>query len=385
MIELRTGLPGACKTLSTVEALSKLLERFDAHPDEARPVFVHNIRDLALPHAALPLLEVTHDTPGYESLQRGLVRRVPDWDAIPDGSLVIVDEAQDLFPPRSSQSQALPYIAWLNTHRHHGVDLWVNTQHPKLIDFSLRALVGKHQHFRRLFGRQVSAVYEWDGCSDNLGGMKDAVMSKYFFPKKAFQWYKSAEVHTKQTFRLPRWLLIPVAGVALGVYAVPHAYTVLTGTMHGKGAALSAATAAQGGKGGAIAPTASASASHVVASVPPVAPASVPVALAKPRIVGCIIMGPRCECFGEDGLRVDVEPAACEDGSHRVGGLVPVDLGRGGSMNAPLAHGDVSRGTRETSVITQGSPGPAPSASLAPAPPIVRGPESNAQPRPTAS
>ena len=57
MISLRTGTPGACKTLSAVEALSKMLARFEAHPEEARPVFVHGVKDLALPHAPVPVTE----------------------------------------------------------------------------------------------------------------------------------------------------------------------------------------------------------------------------------------------------------------------------------------------------------------------------------------
>jgi zona occludens toxin len=221
MLELRTGVPGAGKTLSAVERLAKLQARWDSHPDEARPVFVSGIPDLALPHSEMPLKSVQIRKAGSPSL-------VPDWDEMPDGSLVIIDEAQGVFPPRSSASEAPAHVAWLNTHRHRGFDIWLTTQHPKLIDASVRALIGKHQHYRRLFGGMRCAVYEWDCCSDSLSGLKTAVISYWSYPRKAFKWYKSAEIHTKQNFKLPRWLLIPVLGFVLALFFFPRAYAVIT-------------------------------------------------------------------------------------------------------------------------------------------------------------
>jgi zona occludens toxin len=221
MIELRTGVPGAGKTLSAVERLAKLQARWDSHPDEARPVFVSGIPDLALPHSEMPLKSVQIRKAGTPSL-------VPDWDEMPDGSLVIIDEAQGVFPPRSSASEAPAHVAWLNTHRHRGFDIWLTTQHPKLIDASVRALIGKHQHYRRLFGGMRCAVYEWDCCSDSLSGLKTAVISYWSYPRKAFKWYKSAEIHTKQNFKLPRWILIPVLGFVLMLFFFPRAYGVIT-------------------------------------------------------------------------------------------------------------------------------------------------------------
>lgn len=317
MIDLRTGIPGSGKTLSMVEALNKLLLRWEKHPEEARAIFVHNIKNLALPHAVLPLT----DAPG----KGGQVQIIPDWEALPDGSLVIIDECQDLFPPRSSQTAAPAHIAWFNTHRHKGFDVWITTQHPKLIDFSVRALVGKHMHFRRLFGGQRSAVYEWDGCSDNLSGMKDAVMSYYGFPKKAFQFYKSAEVHTKQNFKLPRWLIIPVIGVLLSFYAVPRAYSVLAGSVSGQGL-KSSATKEQAKPGGAaIAATGPGVSAQSRPAPPPASPPGNPMqsaaAPAQTLLAGCIAMRNRCECFDAQLLRVEVPLEVCKESSHRVGTL----------------------------------------------------------------
>ena len=269
MIELRTGVPGAGKTLSMVSKLAALFKRWETHPEEARPVFIHNIKGLKFPVSAMPLVQ-------YQRKSSEPVRWVPDWAAMPDGSLVLIDECQGnhepnkdgqielLFPPRSSSSEAPPHVSWLNTHRHHGIDIWLTTQNPKLIDITVRALVGKHQHYRRLFGGNRAMIYEWDACSDNLSGMKTAVIAYFSFPKKSYEWYKSAEIHTKQSFRLPRWLLIPVIGLVLGALFIPKAYTVLSNGMSGKGLSKSSSPVleskapvslpATAAKGGAVAP-----------------------------------------------------------------------------------------------------------------------------------
>lgn len=228
MIELRTGVPGSGKTLSMVQQLSKLFKRWETHPEEARPVFVSGIPDLVFPVAEMPLTSVQINKAGSPSL-------VPDWESMPSGSLVIIDECQGCFPPRSSATVTPAHVAWLNTHRHNAFDIWLTTQNPKLIDASVRSLVGKHQHYRRLFGGQRAAVYEWDACSDNLSGMKQAVISYWAYPKKVFSWYKSAESHTKQSFKLPRWLLIPVVGVVLGFFFIPRAFSVVANGVSGKG------------------------------------------------------------------------------------------------------------------------------------------------------
>lgn len=312
MIELRSGVPGSGKTLSMVQALSNLLESWNKNPEEGRPIFVHGISDLALSHSPLPLI-----TPSGASIHRMVA--VPDWDSMPDGSLVIVDECQSLFPPRSSQTSAPAHVAWLNTHRHRGFDIWLTTQHPKLIDFSVRALVGKHLHFRRLFGSSRAACYEWDGCSDNLAGMKDSVMTFFKFPKDAFKFYKSAEIHTKQSFRLPRWLLIPLAGVVLGAFMIPQAYKVLSGAFTGKGVSQSQKTFSVSG----MAPSPAATqTSKSISSVPvgaAVADVSlsvgVPVSVAASVVFsGCIMSKDSCGCFDSVGKVVEKSSDFC-DGS----------------------------------------------------------------------
>ena len=283
MIDLNTGIPGSGKTLSMVQRLAKLFARWESNPEEARPIFVLGIPELALPHSPLPLKSVVVGKAASPSL-------VPDWEEMPDGSLVIIDEAQGIFPPRSSASTAPAHVAWLNTHRHRGFDLWITTQHPKLIDGSVRALVGRHQHFRRMFGMSRSVIYEWDACSDNLGGMSNAVKTYWGFPSSAFKWYKSAEIHTKQKFKLPLWLLILPIGILMAVYFFPRAYTALSGAISGRGLDSSSTPPKEGGgQGGALAST-----------------------KAGPPVVGYVRQDTKCYGFRQDGSYVD-EPEQCRE------------------------------------------------------------------------
>lgn len=306
--------------MSAVEALSKMIARFEKHPDEARPIFVHGVKDLALPHSPVPLIE------WKESANKPAVT-VPDWSAMPDGSFVLVDEAQTFFPPRPSASTPPPHIAWLNTHRHRGFDIEVITQHPKLIDGSMRALVGKHQHFRRLWGRKFAVCYEWDACSDNLAGLKNATKTSYPFPKRAFEWYKSAETHTKQKFKLPSFVFIPLIGLAIGVFAIPRAFSVMQNGITGKGVGVPIDKAVM-----AAVPSASSPASVVA---PAIAGASAPTqslldkavaVVSPPAIRGCMLMAGRCSCVNEKGLIAAVEPQVCVESSTKLGGLIPYDV-----------------------------------------------------------
>lgn len=308
-ITIRTGVPGHGKTLHMVQSLANFIARWDKHPEEGRPVFVRGIPDLALPYAEMPGRMVPQSN--------GIDQFIPDWDAMPDGSLCLFDEAQGTFPPRSSQSIAPKHVAFLNVHRHRGFDIEVTTQHPKLIDHSLRALCGKHLHFRRLFGRSKAIIYEWDSCSDGLTGMKNAVTSIWFYPKKVFGWYKSAEIHTKQKFKLPWWVWIPVISLAMGSYFVPRAYAVLSNGMQGKGVSTQ------------IVETKDKPMSSPAAS-PPSAPASSSPAQSaivevRPEYVGCVASETKCSCMTSAGINV-LEPPMCRESAAGFGYLIKVAM-----------------------------------------------------------
>ena len=193
MIEQITGLPGSGKTLITLTRVKELSEK------ENRQVYYNGITDLKLP---------------WIELDKG-----EDWHKVPPGSIVVIDEAQRVFRPRGTGAQVPDHVAKLETHRHNGIDLFLITQHPMLLDTNVRRLVGRHVHTVRAFGAKFATLHEWPQVKENCDKTRaDSIEHKWFYPVKAFDWYKSAEVHTHKR-RIPMrffvLLLIPFVLAAL--------------------------------------------------------------------------------------------------------------------------------------------------------------------------
>lgn len=194
MITLTTGTPGAGKTLSTLYYVEQQRQK------EGREVFYSGIKDLRLPWIEL-------EDPAK-------------WFEVPSGAIVVIDECQRLFRPRSTGSQVPEYVSRLETHRHAGVDLYLITQHPMLVDTNVRRLVGCHRHVVRSWGMQRATLHEWGSVKvDCDRNRSDSVRHELSYPKEVFDWYQSAEVHTVKR-RIPArvWMLLclPVLLVALG-------------------------------------------------------------------------------------------------------------------------------------------------------------------------
>lgn len=325
MITLKTGIIGSGKSLSAVEELAALIERWQTPRGEAerRPVYVHGIRGLALLHKPLPIFPaggrpgdpVELDDKGRPSAQIAV-----DWSAVPEGSLVIIDECQDAFPPRATSSKVPEHVAWCQRSRHNAVDIILITQHPRLIDSTLRTFVGKHQHYRRVFGGPRAFVYEWDSCSDGLQ-YKSATKRLWSYPKRAFSWYTSADEHTKQSFRIPSWVIVPAVAILAGFYLIPKAALTLTGASSGKGISSQSSAPAPTVAGLPPLPLPASSAPGAQPSQSGNAAADEP----PPRLryAGCIAMKARCLCLDADGYQVPVEPAQCRQSSRDYGAVIP--------------------------------------------------------------
>lgn len=237
---LKSGVPGSGKSLTLVAELQEA-----CNGENPPTVYVHNIPNLALPHIPLPVFNPVVTVKGDDGKPMQVFSRTleVDWSSVASGSLVVIDEAQHVFPPRGSAGRVPGYVSFLNTHRHKPVLIVLITQHPKLIDGAVRKLISKHQHYRRVFGGGRHICYEWDSCSENLAGFKEATKRVAAFPKKAYAAYKSAEAHHKPKFRLPFWFAIPLIAIAGFAYFFPDVYRIFTG-QYGKAAADRAAAAA---------------------------------------------------------------------------------------------------------------------------------------------
>ncbi|OIQ91153.1 zonular occludens toxin (Zot) [mine drainage metagenome] len=191
MITIITGVPGMGKTALVVQML------LEEEKKAQRPLFVMGIPSLLIEHVpAPPVIEWTHPVPDKDDPELLL-----QYYSFPPNSILIVDEAQRVFRARSSGSKVPNHVQALETHRHTGLDIWLLTQKPHLIDSNVRELCGRHIHIRdSILGRRL---YEWPEYRDvgNISNLKDAVKRRYSPPKEAFAYYKSAEIHTKQSRR----------------------------------------------------------------------------------------------------------------------------------------------------------------------------------------
>lgn len=221
MITLRTGLPRSGKTHSCVAWLLELQKYWvtEAGSRDFRTVYT-NVKGLKLPHLPLPIADEVYNAEG------NLVSYSVVWSQIVQGALVIIDECQDTFPPRTVGQKALPHVAYLNTHGHQGLDIVCITQHPKLIDNAVRRLTNKHLHYRKntlkikgMWFVPDAVTYEWDHSEDGLQGLKNAVMGSYSYTKEVNDLYVSAAEHRTPSFKRPWWIWVPVVLLPLGVWA----------------------------------------------------------------------------------------------------------------------------------------------------------------------
>ncbi|KAF1003058.1 MAG: hypothetical protein E5299_02545 [Burkholderia gladioli] len=192
MISLFTGMPGAGKTAAMVDLLREL--------SKDRPLFVHfdpaeRLRpEQKLLHETLQLPhQATHAGRWHEEL--------------PDGAILVIDEAQGCWRPRGPAAKVPEAIAALETHRHAGVDVFITTQAPRLIDANVRGLVGRHVHIRDT-GWLGRWWYEWPETNEGLTWKSCPVKKRYRLPKAVFDLYASANVHTTPVRMAPKTLFL---------------------------------------------------------------------------------------------------------------------------------------------------------------------------------
>jgi len=192
-ITLITGLPGHGKTLYA-------LSRYREEAAKAnRPVFHNDIKGLNIPNWHSWKLE--------------------EWQNLPAGAIMVVDEAQFSFPTRGRGAPD-PWVERLTTHRHLGLDFVVITQNPMLLDSYVRRLVDRHFHVVRKFGTHSVTIHEFaNGCKENVGTSREgSIRHEWRFPKEVFGLYESAELHTVKR-RIPArvWVMLSIPFLAAGL------------------------------------------------------------------------------------------------------------------------------------------------------------------------
>jgi hypothetical protein len=295
-LALISGLPGHGKTLRALWLVEELRKKTN------RPVYQFGIPGLTLPWQEL------------EDPKK--------WDSVPDGSIVVIDEAWEHFPKRGPGSNVPRHVEQLAKHRHRGIDLFLISQKAKdQLDHFVRGLIDEHHHVSRIFGTESATVLTWLGGlgdPDDYHSRKKAQSAVWAYPKEVFAWYKSAELHTIKR-KLP-WKKIALMGA--GVLAIPAlaylAWSSLTGSVDR--VADSTGTASETYKEVATPRKASITAEDFVPAVAgqpfsaPFYSSSVDVSEA-PIVAGCGVLKigatVTCRCNDQQGNQVPLEHRHC--------------------------------------------------------------------------
>lgn len=217
MLYLRTGLPGAGKTLNAIREIdlehqpdpndpSRRLHRDPDDPDlPPRTIYYYGIPDLKVDRLKSKWVEF--DTP-------------EQWFDLPDGSVIVIDEAQRIFGNDGSRARP-EKVTRFETHRHQGLDIHLITQHPSLLSSPVRKLVGKHINFIRPYGRQKGIFrHEYEFCIDSpekRANFKQAQEEKVSLDPAYFGTYKSSTVHTHKPVTPSYIKKIPLILLAIAV------------------------------------------------------------------------------------------------------------------------------------------------------------------------
>ena len=193
MLHIISGANGAGKTLNTLRWVR------DRQLKENRPV-CHNGRFEPVEGGELD---------GWKKID------FKDWQAEPDGTIFLIDEAHNDLPNRPAGSAVPDPVKMLAEHRRRGFDFYPVTQHPQNIDSFVRRLVGPpgwHRHLKRSFGADLVSVLEWSAVNPNCekdGSSKTGTVTMQPFPKEVYKWYKSASLHTgKKRIPVKVWVFL---------------------------------------------------------------------------------------------------------------------------------------------------------------------------------
>lgn len=217
MLFLRTGLPGAGKTLNAIREIDIEHQRHPDNPDRRlyadpdnpelppRTIYYYGIPNLKT--EKLKSNWVEFDTP-------------EKWFDLPDGSVIVVDEAQQFFGNDGSRARPEKFSRF-ETHRHQGLDIHLITQHPSLLSPHVRKLVGKHINFIRPYGREKGIFrHEYEFCIDSpekRAYFKQAQEEKVSLDAAYFGVYKSSTIHTHKPTKPKYWRSIYIAGGCVAV------------------------------------------------------------------------------------------------------------------------------------------------------------------------
>ena len=292
-IVILTGNPGSGKSLYSVDLIDQTIKL------GTRPVY-SNITGINIP--------------GVQPLPADA-----DWNNLPDKSMVIFDECQDIedqngFKPYAATGQSGlvrdQRLSNLRQHRKREFLLIFVSQHPTFMHHEIRKIADVHKHFLRVMGLQRSSVYTFLGSyclspekpEDRRRGDKEF----WKFPKRLFEKYHSATGH-HIGFKMPR--KVAMVAVAMLATAALGIYFMLGRAGIGSESALKTSVASvvpgsflggSGVSGGDVAAVPPASVEFDWVGTPSV-----------PALAGCAVLTKSCRCFAGDGSQLALSRSQC--------------------------------------------------------------------------
>lgn len=178
MLYLVTGTPGSGKTLNTIKFIR------EGKQFQGRDIYYFGIRNLNPEY-------------GWNELNE---EQAKQWHDLPSNSVIIFDEAYNIFPTKHGAQGTPDHVKKLAVHRHKGFDIFLVCQKVVgQLDTFTRGLINRHQHYARIMGSLNINRFTWDVCQqnpDSASTRKDANVDQFRMDKKYFGAYHSADEHT---------------------------------------------------------------------------------------------------------------------------------------------------------------------------------------------
>lgn len=152
---------------------------------------------------------------------------VEDWRKCPDGSMIVIDEIQLVYPYSDIKDKSNPIVTELSIHRHRGFDFYFITQSAGNLHVLIKDLVYTHYHITVPFGFQTR-VYQFGEFKANPNAKSVRLLAENTFSftpsSHIFKLYKSTSINTaKSRIPIKRFLfLFGLAGLGLfiAIYAI---------------------------------------------------------------------------------------------------------------------------------------------------------------------
>ncbi|PTU33031.1 zonular occludens toxin domain-containing protein [Stenotrophobium rhamnosiphilum] len=219
VINLVTGINGAGKTLWLLQHIEEMRKR------EGRKVYYFAINGIK----EKGVLTEWEELQPYDRKNPELARLndpMALW-SLPQGAIILVDEAHKTFPNRKQGSQVPPWVEPFAEARHDGFTFFFVTQVGGDLDIFIRGRVGSHWHFERSWGMERSNMLQWEKYKNpnNDRERKDAKIEAFKFPKEVYDWYISSDDHqVKKTIPWGKlkWIVIYIGLAVICIVFAIH-------------------------------------------------------------------------------------------------------------------------------------------------------------------